>query len=125
MTQVNHFLIISHASFQAHTADQIGPLYRWLVVVDDMSNLKNLAQKFRVSDRITILSPLDDRPLLLTKIDLLKPVLVGEWKSELANWTFYSSQIFPEFRGLFGRNFLVGTLPVITFPVLHVKQTPL
>ena len=101
------------------------------MIADDSSRLQSLAQILNTSDRVTILSPLtvDDiksvaHTFLLTKIDLLRPVLVGEWRSELANWTFYSSQIFPEFRGLFGRNFLVGTLPVIMPAVLHVKQSP-
>ena len=126
-------MITSNSSFQAHTVDQIGPLYQWLVVVDDTSKVKTLAQILIVSDRVTFLSPLtvyrsniksDAHTFLLTKIDLLRPVLAGEWKSELANWTFYSPQIFPEFRGLFGRNFLVGTLPVTTLEALHVKQSP-
>ena len=124
-------MITSNSSFQAHTVDQIGPLYQWLVVVDDTLKVKTLAQILRVSDRVTILSPStvdniksDAHTFLLTKIDLLRPVLAGEWKSEFGNWTFYSPQIFPEFRGLFGRNFLVGTLPVIISVVLHVKQSP-
>ena len=126
-------MITSNSSFQAHTVDQIGPLYQWLVVVDDTSKVKTLAQILIVSDRVTFLSPLtvyrsniksDAHTFLLTKIDLLRPVLAGEWKSGLGNWTFYSPQIFPEFRGLFGRNFLVGTLPVTTLEALHVKQSP-
>ena len=132
MKQINHTMNTLNSSFQANTADQIGPLYKWLVIVDDMSNLKNLAQILRVSDRVTMLSPLtvnslksDDQRFLLTKIDLLRPELVGEWKSQLGNWTFYSAQIFPEFRGLFGRNLLVGTLPVTKLAIPHVIQNPI
>ena len=102
------------------------------MIAGDFSRLPSLAQILTASDRVTILSPLtvdniksDAHRLLLTKIDLLRPVLAGEWKSELGNWTFYSPQIFPEFRGLCGRNFLVGTLPVTISAVLHVKQSPL
>ena len=102
------------------------------MIAGDFSRLPSLAQILTASDRVTILSPLtvdniksDAHTFLLTKIDLLRPVLAGEWKSEFGNWTFYSPQIFPEFRGLFGRNFLVGTLPVIISVVLHVKQSPL
>ena len=128
MKRTIHIVNTSNLSFQAHTTDQIGPLYQWLMVVDDISKVKTLAQMLRVSDRVTILSPLtvdnikyDAHTFLLTKIDLLRPVMAGAWKSELGNWTFYSSKIFPEFRGLFGRNFLVATLPVTMLEVLHVK----
>ena len=93
-------------------------MYKWLVIVGDLTTQKNLTLTvLSISDRVTFMSPGSEsdhnrQTFVLTKIYSMKPVLAGEWKPNTGSWTLYSSDIFPEFRGLFGRNFVVATLPV-------------
>ena len=96
----------------------MGPLFRWLVVTDDVTAQKNLTiEAVTFSDRVTFLSTVLPGPkeiILLTKIDLMKPVFVGTWMVQTRSWYFNKTEIFAPFRGLFGKQLIVATLPVGT-----------
>ena len=68
------------------------------------------------TDRVTFISellPSSNIPTIVsTKLDLMQPSLVGTWTHLHYAWDLNTTEIFPPFRGLFGKEFIIASLPV-------------
>ena len=101
---------------QAKYIQATGPLFKWLVVMKDAVSMRSLiTSTVSPSDRVTFLSAVtscDASPVVLTKIDLMQPSLIGTWKPWEKIWNLYTTDVFSPFRGLFGKEFIAASLPV-------------
>ena len=104
---------------QAKSIQATGPLFKWLIVMEDAVAMRSLIiNTVSASDRVTFISAAtssEASPVVLTKIDLMQPSMIGIWEPWEKMWNLYTLDVFSPFRGLFGKEFVVASLPVGQF----------
>ena len=104
---------------QAKSIQATGPLFKWLIVMKDAVAMRSLIiNTVSASDRVTFISAAtssEASPVVLTKIDLMQPSMIGTWEPWEKMWNLYTLDVFSPFRGLFGKEFVVASLPVGQF----------
>ena len=112
---------------QAKSIHATGPLFKWLIVMKDAVAMQSLiTSTVSPSDRVSFISTVtssDASPVLLTKIDLIQPSMIGTWNPWEKVWNLYTLDVFSPFRGLFGKEFIVASLPVGQFNNIKESRT--